>query len=828
MVVHSSPRTRSARLILVGLLLIPLASLVGLWGLTASISYGNVVRDQHSNRIITVIQPSAIGLEQALTAERTLTIAWLDSGRKSAQVRTQLLAARHGTDTYAAASISALNSIRGLESAQAPLNNFLSQLAGLSAIRTGVDSGTQTAISAFNAYNAIYTARSAFYSTGSVPGDTTIDLMNQAGIAGDQAENLTGGALALVSGAITANGRMTQAEQVLFAEVVGQQQLKVSETLALAPGVLATLFGNVFGSPSYQSLVATENQILATPPGHPIPVNPAAFQTTTEAFQKVSASSLGAIGNALTAASAGQSDSVLTQLYLAGGLGLLAVIVSLAVAVLFGRRLQTELRRLYESARQMAEVQLPRLVDQLRRGDDVDAQAVESPALPASRVTEISNVARAFASVQRTAVEAAVGQASLRKGINQVFVSLSLRNQSLLHKQLSLLDEMERATSDPTSLEDLFRLDHLTTRMRRHAEGLLILAGSTPGRGWRDPVLVTDALNAAVSEVEDYVRVDVVSDSSGYVNGTAVNDVIHLLAELIENATSFSPPHTRVEVRGDLVGKGFAIEIEDRGLGIPAAERARINDRLANPPDFDLADTDQLGLFVTARLAARHGIKVALRESPFGGTAAIVLLPHSIMGTEHETDPTYERAGMGGMAELPPVMATGFAGEDSRAGGDGRPASAFGLAGRHRLGSQAHRQDGAFAMNGRAPQPVLPSPMPRAADFAPPESVPVQTALPSPSPSPRPAPAAPSRTDRPGLPQRARQASLAPQLRNQSGPGRAPRREDPAPPPTSSPDEAANRMAALQSGWQRGRHDDLDSPGAGPGDWRTDDYKDEQ
>jgi hypothetical protein len=146
--------------------------------------------------------------------------------------------------------------------------------------------------------------------------------------------------------------------------------------------------------------------------------------------------------------------------------------------------------------------------------------------------------------VQRTAVEAAVGQAALRKGVNQVFVSLSLRNQSLLHRQLSMLDEMERATSDPVALADLFQLDHLTTRMRRHAEGLLILAGSTPGRSWRDPVPTADVLTAAVVEVEDYVRVDVTCESADAVAGTAVNDVIHLLAELVENATVYSPPNT--------------------------------------------------------------------------------------------------------------------------------------------------------------------------------------------------------------------------------------------------------------------------------------------
>jgi signal transduction histidine kinase len=805
---------------LVSLLLVPLVSLAGLWGFTASITLGNVIRDQHNNELITTIQPSVIAFEQSLTAERTLTIAWLETGRRSAQTRAQLLAARHGTDVYAAAARSAVTSIRGLEDTQAPLDNFLSAVAGLPSIRASVDSGAQTPVGAFNAYTAIDTAESAFYATGTPSGDPSLSLMTQAGIAGDQAEDLTAGGIALVDGAIAAHGQMTQPERVLLAEVVGQQQLKVGETLSLSPPALAALFRNVFGSPAYRDLVATENQILATPAGHPVPVRLTAFQATTKAFQAAAQSSLPSIGAALTAESARLSDSLLTQLYLAGGLGLVAVLVSVLVAVRFGRRLRAELTRLYESARQVAEEQLPRLVEQLRRGENVDVRGTETPPLPTSRITEISSVARAFSSVQRTAVEAAVGQASLRKGINQVFVSLSLRNQSLLHKQLSLLDDMERATSDPSSLADLFRLDHLTTRMRRHAEGLLILAGSTPGRGWRDPVLVTDALNAAVSEVEDYVRVDVVTDSSQFVTGTAVNDVIHLLAELIENATAFSPPHTRVEIRGDLVSNGFAIEIEDRGLGIPAEELVRINDRLANPPDFDLADTDQLGLFVTARLAARHGIKVALRHSPFGGTAAIVLLPHSIMGAEHEVGPEYEFFGPrpAGMAELPSVMAGGAVGEASRAGGDWHPTPAFGLAGRHRLGSAAQHHNGASSQTGVTPWPTLPPPAPYAAGPADPAR---QQAGP-----PAPAPGTPPRTVRPGLQKRVRQASLAPQLRDRSGRGQASRREESGP-QVHSPDEAAGRMAALQAGWQRGRHDDLDSPDAGHGDWRTDDYKEQ-
>ena len=790
MAVHSSPRTRSARLTLLGLLLIPLVSLAGLWGLTASITLGNVIRDQQSNEIVSTIQPSAIALEQSLIAERTLTIGWLDTGRRSAQTRGQLLAARRSTDVSAAAARSALISIRGLESTQAPLDHFLSELAGLGAIRTAVDSGAQTPVGAFNAYTAIDTARSAFYATGTPPGDSTLSLLNQAGIAGDQAEDLTDGAVALVNGAIAADGRMTQAEQVLLAEVVGQQQLKVSETLALAPAALAAVFGNVFGSPAYQDLVTTENQILATPTGKPLPVRPAAFEATAKAFQAATLSSLPSIGAAVTAESARLSDGLLTQLYLAGGLGLVAVLVSVLVAVRFGRRLGSELTRLYESARQMAEEQLPRLVEQLRRGEDVDTREAESPPLPASRIAEISSVARAFSSVQRTAVEAAVGQARLRKGINQVFVSLSLRNQSLLHKQLSLLDDMERATSDPSSLADLFRLDHLTTRMRRHAEGLLILAGSTPGRGWRDPVLVTDALNAAVSEVEDYVRVNVVTNSSQFVAGTAVNDVIHLLAELIENATAFSPPHTRVEIKGNLVGNGFAIEIEDRGLGIPAEELARINDRLASPPDFDLADTDQLGLFVSARLAGQA------RDQ--GGAAAVAPRRH---GGHRAAAPLDHGGGAGGRSGVrilsaPPGRDGRVALRDGRRPSRGSEARGRRLAARPAFDSPARLGPGA--------QETMPARLDHQCS--------------------RPDPIAHRAA---GPEKRVRQASLAPQLRDRSGRGQASRRAESGP-QAHWPDEAAGRMAALQAGWQRGRHDDLDSPDAGHGDWRTDDYKDQR
>jgi hypothetical protein len=174
-------------------------------------------------------------------------------------------------------------------------------------------------------------------------------------------------------------------------------------------------------------------------------------------------------------------------------------------------------------------------------------------------------------------------------------------------------------------------MDHLTTRMRRHAEGLIILSGAPPGRSWSAPVKLVDVMRGAVAEVEDYARVNAATQSRAALAGSAVTDVIHLLAELIENATTLSPPFTQVRVSGETVANGFAIEIEDRGLGMVPQRMQELNERLANPPDLNPANTEQLGLFVVGQLARRHGIRVMLRPSPYGGTTAVVLIPLALI-----------------------------------------------------------------------------------------------------------------------------------------------------------------------------------------------------
>jgi signal transduction histidine kinase len=844
------PRTRSARLTLISLLLIPLLSLAALWGFTASITLGNVIRYQHYNTMFNTITGSVTSLEETLPVERALTLVWLGGDRQSTLVRAGLVAARRNTDRITPQVRSSLMAVHGLfpAAAVAQMNVFLADLSGLGQIRAAVDSGAADTVAAFNGYTSISIAEYEIFEILSTAPDPELSLMTQAAIAEARGQEFTGGAVSLIEGALARRGLMTQPERVLFAQMAGQQNLEVGDMFSLADPTLATLFARTYDSPAYRSLRAIENQIEASPADRPIPVNPATFQATAQAFQAEVTAGGRQIGVVLAAQSARLRDRTVNELYLAGGLGLAAVLASVFVMVRFGRRLRIELTDLYQSARQMANERLPRLVERLHRGEDVNVEE-ESPPLKVGHITEIANVAQAFSTVQRTAVETAVGQASLRKGVNQVFVHLSLRNQSLLHRQLGMLDTMERGTSDPALLGDLFGLDHLTTRMQRYAESLLILAGATPGRGWRDPVQVVDVLQAAVAEVEDYVRVDVMTESADAVAGIAVNDVIHLIAELVENATAFSPPNTRVVISGSVVGHGFAVEIEDRGLGIAPDALAAINEQLAIPPEFDLANSDQLGLFVTGKLAARHGIRVSLRMSPYRGTTAIVLLPWEIIVPEHEADAWFRSGGIG---QLPTAAA------------NREHSPAFGMTGRHRLGlppspQEDSRADGTELAGGpQAPTADAASwfsvPLPAAPDqpgWSEPSPAQAQSGSPmaaaaawaigptepngfggspevtgstgvtgsDPNPPRRPANGTAAGGTYLGLPRRVRQASLAPQLRGGLGAEPAtsvlhPREAAESSP--LSPEQTSSRLSALQEGWLAGRLDDLDSPVADP------------
>ncbi|BFV56102.1 nitrate- and nitrite sensing domain-containing protein [Kitasatospora sp. CMC57] len=514
---------------------------------------------------------------------------------------------------------------------------------------------------------------------------------------------------------------------------------------------------------------------------------------------------------------------------IAGLVGLIAVVASVMISFRIGRGLARELIGLRNAALDLSGTRLPAVMLRLRRGEPVDI-AAESPELDFGPA-EIGEVGRAFNQVQRVAVEAAVEQAELRRGVSAVFVNLARRSQVLLHRQLTLLDTMERRTEDPAELEDLFKLDHLTTRMRRHAEGLIILSGGSPGRAWRKPVRMVDVVRAAVGEVEDYARVIVRPFPGTGLLGSAVADVTHLIAELVENAAVYSPPQAQVTVQGEVVAHGFSLEIDDRGLGLSEQALADINQRLAVEQEFDLADTDRLGLFVVSRLARRHGIRVHLRPSPYGGTAAIVLIPRELLAEAPDLladAPAPPRATVvppTGRPDLVSVPALGKGGGDSKGSGDGKgtglgKGSADGGRGGHRRGESAPVDADEPA---RAPVRPAGGPRPSAAEPArTPGGLPRRrssatgpTLVPAgstgtgrhrradspaeqgPVPAPITAPAGGL------LPRRVRQANLAPQLKNAgaSDPGSEQSSRD------RSPEEARSAFSSFQRGFQRGRGD---------------------
>jgi signal transduction histidine kinase len=305
---------------------------------------------------------------------------------------------------------------------------------------------------------------------------------------------------------------------------------------------------------------------------------------------------------------------------------LLGLLLALAVSFLVARSMLRSLRSLRSSAQDIADRRLPDVIERMRQGEIAPDDTVE----PVARRSgdEIGEVARAFDAVHSQAVRLAAEQAGIRANVNSMFVNLSRRSQGLVERQLALIDELETGEQDPDQLANLFKLDHLATRMRRNSENLLVLAGEDAGRRWGHPVPLLDVLRAASSEVEQYDRIQLTGVPEVEVMGHAVNHLVHLVAELLENATVYSPPRSPVTVLGQrLSGGGALIEIIDRGLGIREEDLVEVNERLANPPVFDVSLSRMMGLYVVGRLASRHNIVVRLRSSESGGLAAFVRLP---------------------------------------------------------------------------------------------------------------------------------------------------------------------------------------------------------
>jgi methyl-accepting chemotaxis protein len=438
-----------------------------------------------------------------------------------------------------------------------------------------------------------------------------------------------------------------------FTNLLAQQQAAVNQFQADANEAQRSQFADVVQGQAVLTVLRIQRAVTADPDRTELDIDPqqwlAASTTEIELLRTVEGRLLDGVtakSGELSTAARGDAlrDAVLMAVILA---------VALLALLLVARSMAQPLQRLRAGAMEIAERRLPEAVQRLRTTETGHLDVRVEPLGIRSR-DEIGQVAQAVDAIQEVAVRLASEQAALRRSIGDMFTNMARRSQTLIDRQLELIDDLERNETNPETLEHLFRLDHLATRMRRNAEDLIVLSGADPGRHWVQPMTLVDVVRAAAAEVEEYQRVEFLPLAELEVAGHAAVDVIHLLAELIENATAFSPPNTKVQIAGQAVPHGYVIEIEDRGLGMSDEELIQANERLANPPEIDFALSRVLGLYVVGRLAQRHGIKVQLRHSWYGGVTALTLLPHALLVWPKVPQAVTEPAAVPGRAELPP------------------------------------------------------------------------------------------------------------------------------------------------------------------------------
>ncbi|MBQ1097721.1 nitrate- and nitrite sensing domain-containing protein [Streptomyces sp. b94] len=641
-------RGKSIRRKIVALLLVPLVSLTAIW------AFATVLTGREAGRLFsvsTVVEEIGYPVEdtvRVLQQERRQTLVHLADPRASDGL-SALQRSRTATDE-------AIAEIRG-NAANADVRDALGQAEeerltavldafdGIGSLRRSVEDGTVDRAQALGLYNRLVDPCHELLANLHVVDDVSLDKQYRALVNVSRARELLSREDALLGSALV-TGRLTRGEIRDVSDLVAQRTMMYDINLPLLPAAERGRYQRFWKNAASAPLRVAEEAAVAGEAGPPRGVTAKSWDTAAGSVLD----ELGALDDHAADRYQDRVDPVamntIAKVVVAGALGLIALLFSLFLSVRVGRSLIRDLRQLRLDAHEASGVRLPSVMRRLSAGEQVDVET-EVPRLEYDK-NEMGEVGQALNTLQRAAVEAAVKQAELRAGVSEVFVNLARRSQVLLHKQLTLLDTMERRTEDTEELADLFRLDHLTTRMRRHAEGLVILSGAAPSRQWRKPVQLMDVVRAAVAEVEDYERIEVRRLPRIAVTGPAVADLTHLVAELLENATVFSPPHTAVQVMGERVANGFTLEIHDRGLGMAADALLDANLRLAETPEFELSDTDRLGLFVVSRLAQRQNVRVSLQPSPYGGTTAVVFVPDALL-----TDDAPDTNGVGFRLDRP-------------------------------------------------------------------------------------------------------------------------------------------------------------------------------
>ncbi|MGW0846463.1 sensor histidine kinase [Streptomyces sp. NPDC002787] len=628
-------RPRSVRAKIVALLMLPIVSLMALWSYAAVTTVAAIGQNERAKDVNSELLAPVAEFVTALQAERTAAMRY--AAKRTETGLDELRADQQTTDKAVKALREGLNSSSsdaalidsGLPGRLDTLESDFSDLATLRAETTG--SGTKDAVStAYTRYSTVIDH--AFAVTGALTSEKGTDATSEARVVLElsRARDAVAREQALLAAA-TASGTLSKEQYAQFVGAVATQRGLLKPAVADLKEEHRPAYDLLLDSDTYTTLTEVEDRVTDAGAGAVSAAVLRGWDSSSDAVLKGLREAETDAGTGAAARAEVFGWGTLGASGVAVVLGLVGVLLSLLVSVGVGRGLIVELLDLRNSALEVAGRRLPQAMRKLHAGQgvDIDAEA------PMRRLAgdELAQVGTALTAVQRAALKAASERAELLSGISGVYVSLARRSQVLLHRQLDLLSEMEHRQQEQQNhaeLYDLYRIDYLATRMRRHSESLLILSGIAPGRGWRDPIALTDILRAAVAEIEDATRVQIWAVPRVSLNGGSVADVIHLLAELVENAAAFSPPSTKVQLRAARLRDGVLIEVEDSGFGMNEEAMAEANRKIQSEK-VDLLDAKQIGLFVVNRLADRQGLRVELRESTNGGVAAAVFIPENLV-----------------------------------------------------------------------------------------------------------------------------------------------------------------------------------------------------
>ncbi|MFI7545108.1 nitrate- and nitrite sensing domain-containing protein [Actinoplanes sp. NPDC049599] len=607
-------------------LLVPVTALTALWTVTvyASISDAAALRNTHRTRDNVSLPCDKV--VAALQAERSLSVETLAAGDGATALRAQRATTDAAFTEFRDLSRRYRGSGISADITRARIGDLLATRDSLVLLRTQVDARGAPRAAALSGYTSIISYAFSVSTAAAASSDPLVERVMRTSVALRRTGELLHQQDALLTGVLTA-GRFDAGEYQQLIEIVGALRFQIPVAGSTLPGPDQAAFKSMLSGPNFAALRAAEDRILAGGgPGGRVSTSLAVWKATFSPAVRQLYDFLGNGYDKVVAFANAERNRIVFRFALSGVLGLLAILTSLVLSIRIGGSAVRRLSLLRTAATDLAHRRLPEMVLRLRAGEPVEPG--DTTLRRSLGDDEIAEVGAALSEVQQSAIDSAANEAALRYDMNKALVNIARRNQTLIARQLEALARTPGGGGADNRATE--RVEQLAVQMRRHAEHLVILAGSARSRRGLGPEPLATIITRAAGEVEHAERIEIGAVAAVEVPEPAVADIGHLLAELLENGTTFSPPGTLVRVTAELVPDGVMVEIEDQGLGMSASVLDETNRRLAVPQEFDPARSARLGLYVVAFLAAQRGIRVVLRPSRLRGITATVTIPAAL------------------------------------------------------------------------------------------------------------------------------------------------------------------------------------------------------